>query len=247
MTSVETSLLTVSALYDFSGSGLGTFTFDPVSRFEVIGLNDTVDTTSGAIPIVVADAHPVSITITNDASKRELKLEKRELIRIGCDATSVRYPFVRDSVIEAQSMAGTARTYIENNHSDQLFKDYFGTNSEQTVMDRFTLIFRADRGYPQMTLHCEADEKSCGGRIAYYNDAGGHYCNAFWDQKGVKGIKDFCKDSSDYVYRGGTTLRMLAAIFNGADDHYPRLACDKAITFDNHQKIITARNYEVSI
>ena len=246
----------MSALYDFSGSGLGTFTFDPVSRFQAIGVNDTVEATSGTTPIVTANVRSVSITIADDVSKRELKLEKRGIV--------TRCPYddllsiVNTSVTEARSMAATAGSYIKNHgDKDQLYKDYFGTNSKKTVMGRFDLIFNVDSSPDQINLSCWNTVGNCAAnQFASYIDKrhitaalprpGIYYCDPFWKQRGVKGIKDFCKDKSDYAYRGGTTLRMLAGMLFAAEDPHPT-ACDKAITLDNDQKINNARNYEVSI
>ena len=241
--SAETNPLTVSALYDFSGSGLGTFIFDPVSRFQVIGVNDTVYTTSGATPIVIAKAHSVSITITGCDSKRELKLEKR--LTNNC-AGNERY-FVKDSVTEALSMAATALTYIKGRHAnDELFKYYFGANSEKTVTDRFNLILNADSSKFRKGLFCFNDNDGCKKtKFAYSIDEGIVYCSPFYSQKGVKGIKDFCQDTSYYVYRGGTTLRMLATLLFPSTDS--QMECYKAIALPDDQKLSSARNYEVSI
>ena len=243
----------VSALYDFSGSGLGTFTFDPVSRFQAIGVNDTVEATSGTTPIVTANVRSVSITIADDVSKRELKLEKRSTaIYCSDDDLSI----VNTSVTEARSMAATAGSYIKNHgDKDQLYKDYFGTNSKKTVMGRFDLIFNVDSSPDQINLSCWSTDGKCAANQFAYTDfigihdverPGIYYCDPFWKQRSVKGIKDFCKDKSDYAYRGGTTLRMLAGMLFAAEDPHPT-ACDKAIMLNNDQKINNARNYEVGI
>ena len=113
-------------------------------------------------------------------------------------------------------------------------------------MDRFDRILDAELGSRPMTLYCVANSGSCRGRFAYLTVFAASYCTSFWNQKGVKGIVDFCHGTSDYVFRGGTSLRVLAGVFFDADDPYP-LACDKAIALDNGQKIRTARNYEVGI
>ena len=65
--------MTVSIAYDFSTTGPGTFTIDPVPRFRVAGLDGTAKTH-------VADTRSVSVTITDGASKRELEFEKRPIV-----------------------------------------------------------------------------------------------------------------------------------------------------------------------
>ena len=57
----------MSTAYDFSTSGPGTFTFDSISRFQVAGLNGTVEPT-------IADTHSVTVTITDNVPERKLDL-----------------------------------------------------------------------------------------------------------------------------------------------------------------------------
>ena len=232
----------MSALYDFSGSGQGTFTFEPVSRFQVIGLNDTVYTTSGATRAVTANVRSVSITITDDASKRELKLEKRDNGPSACLEEDKRKKIVT-SVTEARSMAAVAFTYIRNHHTDQLFKDYFGTNSEETVMHYFDILLNADL---PANVFCWAPPDVCNKKpLAYFDKNSINYCAAFYDQLGVKFIKDFCKSDYDYAYRGGTTLRMLTITRLSTTDSH--IGCTKAKKLPNDKKIGSADNYEVSV
>ena len=73
----ELNSFTVSVLYDFSATDPGTFTLNPVSTFQVIGVNDTDETVPDPVVINTEKAGPISITVTDHVSKRELGLEKR--------------------------------------------------------------------------------------------------------------------------------------------------------------------------
>ena len=243
----------MSALYDFSGSGLGTFTFDPVSTFQVIGLNDAVETTPGATPIDIANAGSITITITDDASKRELELDKLVMVLpIECGDHS-ELVSINSSVTEARALASLASSYIRiMNDGDQPFKDYFGTNSKKDVMEEFDRIFNVDtfnaHSHPnQITLSCFYSSDACDrNKFAYADGLTIHYCLPFNEQRGVEHIQEFCVDTSDHAYRGGTTLRMLAA---APSDFIVDLqqGCDAVKRLGDTKKLGSAENYEVSI
>ena len=226
----------MSALYDFSGSGLGTFTFDPVSRFQVIGVNDTVETTLGATPIVNAKAHSVSITITDDASKRELKLEKR--VDIKCPDESKRRT-IDISTTEARYMAAVAILYIKKHGRDQLYNDYFGViDVAPAVVDRFKKLLEPS----PKPLSCSPPAGSCGDWFAHSNKDGIFYCDKYFSQKG---IQDICNVHSANSLRGGTTLRMLTTLLFRTSDR--KLDCAACKRLNDSDKIFSAGNYEVSI
>ena len=239
MTAVEKSPLIVSALYDFSGSGLGTFTFDSVSTFRAIGLDDSVETASSTIPIVIADAHSVSITITDNVSKRELKH-----LQIKCDGPD-RQLAVNASITEAKYMAAVALSYIRERGYDQLYNDYFGTRSTiPTVIANFESILYANS--TKADLLCSGSPKTCGRTpewFAYRDRSEISYCDSFYDQRRIGKICD--GSTSDRDFRGGTTLRMLATVFFKAVDD--RNTCRSGRALDVPRMLTTAGNYEVSV
>ena len=141
MTPVEPTSFTVFAAYDFSAAGAGTFTFDPVTRFQVVGLDDAVEAET---------AHSISITVTDEVSKRELNLEKR--VTFQCDDQD-KNGRLTSAYNRAKSMANTAILRIQNKGTgDQLYKDYFGSSSIGEVTKNFETI--RDDNLPSKTLLC---------------------------------------------------------------------------------------------
>ena len=88
-------------MYDFSAAGSGTFTFDPVSKFQVITANNTIETST---------ARSISITVI-DVSKRELDLEKR--YKVNYDDPRKNKAILMDGYMEARLMANLAITAID--------------------------------------------------------------------------------------------------------------------------------------
>ena len=191
----------MAGLYDFSASGPGTFTFDPVSTFQVIGLDDNFETAS--------DARPVSITIT-DVSKRGLNLEKRH--QVSCRDDNKR-TFISDSAGEAVAMATRAISYMHIHGSgDQLYKDYFGRNVILDVMVNFNKIVN-EEAFPGI-MSCSDPSHSCtGNSVTYTQQSGDHmdifFCDPFY---GLVSSGSLCTGTSaeSRSHRGGQTLRALA-------------------------------------
>ena len=239
VTSVERNCLTVSALYDFSASGLGTFTFDSVSRFQVIGVNDGVETTSDATPVDIANVRSVSVSITDDLSKRG--------IANGC--RQMEYFYVQDSIKEARDMARLAIAYIvENQDRDGFYKTYFGTNPTSDVICNFASIVKADTHTVNTVCLdpiCDAGDRNPRDAI---NPAGSddiHFCIPFFSQDHLPSL---CKKDTAPTarkIRGGTVLRMLARAFVPGVVGEGR-TCDGARELTDHGKITNNLNYEAS-
>ena len=227
----------MSALYDFPASGPGTFTFDPVSRFQVIGVDDSIETTSDATPIDTANAGSVSITITDGLSKRELAVS---------GPISGRKSFIDKSIAEARSLAIHARQYIKDNGPDQFYKAYFGNNPTDEVITKFGFII-------DMNAHKIADGVCNPALLSpqnpdAYNTAGTdfiHFCDYFF---GKKSLDALCKKETTATakdLRGGSTLRMLVRTY------VPGVAgqnrnCEQSRGLSDFDKITNNDNYEAS-
>lgn len=81
----------MAALYDFASAGAGTFSFEPITNFQVAGAEDEV----ASLSKVQAASPKVEVEVTGDIAKRELaQLNKR--------ATDICTTSSRKSFIDAR-------------------------------------------------------------------------------------------------------------------------------------------------
>ena len=231
-TRVEANSFTVSAVYDFSAAGLGTFTFDPVPRFQVVGLDDTIK----------ADiAHSVSITVTGDVSRRELNLEKRVIVQ--CDDDQKRgvmfgnYAFV-------QWLARVAISYIdEHGPGSSAYRRYFGTNTVtvQRVIDNFNAIATGQ----SVSLTCSS-ASDCGSREpVFIVDKTMGFCDEFFGPS-FSPIGAFCSNPADIQSnRAGLPFLKIARRLPSIRS-VGRNCDDSAMRTNNDEKISIAHSYAVS-
>ena len=246
MTPAKANSLAVFSSYNFSASGPGTFIFDPVSTFQVIGLNDSCETTFGATRINATNAGSVSITVT-DVSKREIKLEKRRKVECG---TSTKSSFISDSVKEATHMATQAVAYIKaHGDGDSLYMSYFRHNSISDVIANFNKIVNED-ALPG-TMSCSDPDNACSSdNPAYKQPAGDHfniyYCDQFYQ---LDHTDSLCTNPnvSDLKIRGSRALSVLAyalssnmrKLVEGCDDDTMSLSADDMIRNPDNYMVST--------
>ena len=227
-------------LYDFSASGPGTFTFDPVSRFQVIGFNESVETTSDATRknVVNGRSFPISITITG-VSKREVELKKGDF-DVRC-SDSGRTSKIVSSILDAAYLASAAVLYIRAHPDDPLYRKYFGGNSPLTVADNYDRILVAVK--TDLPMYCSDPSGTCD-VIEYDALQKGKeifYCDRFFGEGPLCGGKG---DVQDGTMRGGTTLRMFGYIFAGMGSSGE--TCSSSQNLPDDKKIKDGVNYEVS-
>jgi deuterolysin len=152
----------VSSLFDFEKLGTGSFTFSPLSTFQVIPADDSRKLTP-------ADALKVSaasfdVEVTKDVAKREPKvMDKRATV--SCTNSTYK-SFISSSYSEGKSLASLAASYIASNGANTLFKSYFGTSSTTTVRNVFSNV--ANENSSSRTLNCSDPYGGCSsGVIAY--------------------------------------------------------------------------------
>ena len=234
------------ALYDFSASGPGTFTFDPVSRFQVIGLDDAARTASNTTCTSTANAHSVSITIT-DVSKREIKFGTS---RVFCPGRDIKT--IENSFNEAAGMAQLGVKYIKENGADKrVFKPYFGDNQDSTVIDRFNRLIGAGSDGTTISIFCSDPHRSCSGGQPAYTHPSNKYsiflCDNFFDQLPMDALcgKPPIATVGDRKIRGGTIFRMLASLFvPGMVDGGHK--CSDSMNLPDPDKATNTDNYDVS-
>ena len=247
MTPAEANSLAVFSSYNFSASGPGTFIFDPVSTFQVIGLNESCETTFGATRINATNAGSVSITVINDVSKRELNLKKRQEVK--CEVPHQRF-FVENSVDEATTMATKAIIYMkENGDGDQLYQTYFGRNPIVDVMANFNRV--VNQKAFQGAISCSDPGNVCksnSNMIMHTQTSGSrvdtYYCDSFHSLKHTKWL---CTGTSadDPNVRGSQTLRGLVyALTPGA---YKQVdGCSESQGLPDDKKFLNLDNYMAS-
>lgn len=227
----------MSALYDFSASGPGTFTFDTVSTFEVIG--------DDATRFEIAKASSISITVTDDASRREIGLEKRRIVCGGPKGS-----FILSSREEAAVLAQVAISYIQGGSENaiRLINEYFGSVKDiRLLYANYENISNLKADDP--TLYCEDHRGQCTpDKSAYFVFGDGvSYCDSFYKQEPLNSL---CHGvgPGDGRIRGGTTFRMLAPQLMGniAESTWVRTCtADRGGNVQN-DKERNVGNYEVS-
>ena len=212
-------------MYDFSAAGPGTFTFHPVSRFQIIGTNNNIEAN-------IARSVPITVI---DVSKRELDLEKR--IAAECFDSKLNKT-IMDIYWEARVMANYAITnIIRQGPDDPLYKQFFGSNNFVDVMANFIAIVSPpdDSRY----LDCDKDTYCHDMSYRYKNKI--RFCPRFFN---LPPSKILCVDPDRLTRetRGGAMLMALSPPHLNEDD----ATCEQAKKLPNPTKFTTAANYVVS-
>ena len=236
VTSIEPNFLTVSALYDFSASGPGTFTFSPVSNFQVIEPDGTTH-------IETTDARSVAVTIAA-VSRHEPGLEKREMI--GCADWKNGFT-IRLSVLEARFMANVTALYIKKwGSNDQLYKDYFGSSPVDDVVSKFTSI--VDGKTASGVLECsDGPLKICRdtSNPAYNHDQNIYFCRSFYAQLPLLSLCEGDPAVNEHNIRSATMLHyLLKALDPSMKNFQMTCASHVEIGFPNRANVLG--NYVVS-
>ena len=232
----------MSALYDFSATGPGTFTFDPVSSFQVIGFNESVRATSNTVRLNIANARSVTVTVTDDVSKRSLPFDKR--VTINCEDNPDMATFVWASLIESKILAMNAISYI-NDHgaSDSHYTDYFGTNKVQTITTNFAGIqYEASTS---RLLVCSDPLGECPGNTAYAWGDNIHICPLFFNELDATQICSGKISVDDTKIRGGTIINMMTIVLARTHAH-PALCARARDAADDNTRAGNGIAYSVS-
>ena len=206
MASVKPNSFTVSAVYDFSATGPGTFIFNLTSSFQVTGLNDIVETISDTARVDIDNSPSVSITVTDDLSKHEPNLEKRMVV----DCPDARHQWsIFLSFLDAKTLASTAISYIEEHKSDSIYQKFFESNPPERVISNFRTI--ANQEWTSWTMSCSDKYKRCkSSNVAYSGDDSViYYCDSFYK---IISLNAICRETVTYIPQGAVTLRELSIV-----------------------------------
>ena len=223
----------MSTAYDFSTTGPGTFTIDPVPWFQVVGIDGTAKTH-------VADTRSVSITVTDGVSKREVDLEKRTIVICKDDAQNT---FLVDSLLEAWDLSYSASAHLMLwGDTSPIFKEYFGLH-DGTVRRNFDTIY--EERLLSVVLVCGGSSDRCSDGIAGYSDDNQtfYFCPLFFAANYPAG--QLCKGANvdEKGVRGGIVISQLAYALLGAQEF--KGGCSDSRDLPDDEKLINAANYEV--
>ena len=228
-------------MYDFSTTGPGTFTFDPVPGFQVMEPDN-------AIELNIANTRSVSITVA-DVSKRELSPGKRKLSLGKRDSVEcsdpVKKQFILDSIDEARfldSIASFFATFWGNDGA--LNKKYFGSNSATDIHSKWDVI--SNDGSAPTILDCEDKGNYCGSSATFYlsdNNSRIHFCDYFFKYKKPKSLC-YGGKVAEKGLRAGAVIHALALALGVADDVI--FGCQASQKLTSAYMVKNADNYEVS-
>jgi deuterolysin len=151
----------VAALYDFETLGLGSYTFEPITTFQVA---DSQDASLNKFKLSAAD---IAVEVKSDVARREIPTPttKDKRSTVSCSNAS-QSSFIAASYTEGKALASIAASYISTNGANSLFTSYFKTTSTSTVRTKFTNV--ANENTSSRTLSCSDPYGVCtGGVIAY--------------------------------------------------------------------------------
>ncbi|RDB23883.1 Penicillolysin [Hypsizygus marmoreus] len=226
----------VASLYDFASAGVGKFSFEPITTFQIQG---TEKATTPNFAKLQATSNKVDVQITGDLAKRELpQLNKRA---VDICTTSSRKSFIDASYTEGKALASGAVSYINSNGASSLYRAYFGAISTSRVTSILNAVASENSG--SRTLSCTDSFGACSsGVIAYtvISTTNIYFCSIFFNEVPSSGLCSGTSVASRNV-RGGTTLHELTHAVGGTDDIQYGCAADQALSDAN--SVINADNY----
>lgn len=232
-------------MYDFSATGPGTYTFDSFSTFQVVGVNDHVETISDTTRVKPTKTCSVSITVTDDVSKRELNVNLEKRAQVNCSSSS-QASFISASYTEGKSLASLSSSYIGSRGAgDSVYKAYFGANPTSSVVSKFNAVAGDDSN--SRTLSCSDPYNVCDGGVVAYAvvpTPNIYYCSIFYNTLPSNSL---CNGGrvNDRNVRGAITLHELTHATADTDD--VNYGCPGNQALSDSNKLINADNYGVSI
>jgi deuterolysin len=228
----------VASLYDFAAVGAGTYTFEPVTTFQMQGVEESVAAHKASFAKVTTSTNKVEVQIAGDLAKRELTLDKRA--RDICTDSSKK-SFIDSSYTEGKALASGAVSYISSHGSDTLYKAYFGATATSRVSSVLSAV--ANENSSSRTLSCTDTYGACSSGVIAYTviaTTNVYFCSIFFNEKANSALCSGTTVASRNI-RGGTTLHELTHATSGTDDVTYGCSADQALS--DSQSVINADNY----
>ncbi|TFK97303.1 hypothetical protein BDV98DRAFT_554139 [Pterulicium gracile] len=219
---------TVSALYDFSTAGPGTFTFTPL------------DDADWFLP---SSAPSIDIEVTHDVERRYLALSDASSLSTPVCNDAKRKAYLAASLAEARSLAGGAAASIKKRPADAVYRSFFGNNNVNDVWYNFDRVAGDLASAGVRNLYC-TDTPSPGlcstnGYVAYTYGTDIWFCNVFFT--GSVPTSQVCSSGAGLGSRGSIMLHELSHTVFGSDDVV--YGCDGSKALGDADKKRNADNY----
>ncbi|KAK0201344.1 Metalloprotease [Desarmillaria ectypa] len=228
----------LSTRFDFASAGPGTFTFAPVTSFQMTSPQARL-ANAASLDQVSISSSSVDVHVSGDLAKRDLPVLDARAVDI-CTSASQK-SFIDASYTEAKSLASIASSYISNNGANSLYTAYYGATSTSTIRSVFNNVASESSG--SRTLSCTDTFRACSsGVIAYtvISTTNVYFCSLFFNEVPSTSLCRGTTVASRNV-RGGTTLHELTHATSGTDDVIYGCASDQALSDANQR--INADNY----
>ncbi|KAG5644267.1 hypothetical protein DXG03_008752 [Asterophora parasitica] len=226
----------IASLFDFASAGAGKFSFEPVTTFQVQGVQERVAGGAHLSKIETASSS-VEVEVTGDLANR---------------------------VLQAKSLASIASSYVTSKGvSDSLYKAYWGANAASRVTSVLNAVASESSG--SRTLGCTDSLNVCGGGVIAYTVTSTtnvsqilylrplvdmpliipscyqiYYCSIFFNEVATTKLCSGTTVNSRNI-RGGTTLHELTHALSGTTDITYGCPADQALSDAN--KIKNADNF----
>lgn len=220
---------TVSALYDFSTAGPGTFTFAPL---------DDADWFLPSSP-----SPSIDIEVTQDVARRHFALSDTNSLSSPVCSDANRKAYLAAALSEARSLAGGAAASVKKRPTDAVYKSYFGGSNVNDVWYNFDRVAGDLASAGVRNLYC-TDTPSPGlcstnGYVAYTYGTDIWFCNVFFT--GSVPTSEVCKSGAGLGSRGSIMLHELSHTVFGSNDVV--YGCDGSKALNDADKKRNADNY----
>ncbi|ESK90392.1 deuterolysin metalloprotease family protein [Moniliophthora roreri MCA 2997] len=206
----------VASLFDFASAGAGTYSFKPVTSFQIAGSEEKV---SGFAESEQADvtSNAVAVNVTKQLEKPDI-LQKRA--RNICN-NPAQNAFINAAYAEGKEMARASLAYMSNYPGSDLYRRYFKNNDPNTVAGVFNGV--ATENSAQRTIDCSDPYGYCSSRgwIAYalYAPPGNVYvCPPFFSQVPQNDLCTGATTVNNRNQRGAIILHELTHAISGTVD-----------------------------
>ncbi|KAK0452535.1 Metalloprotease [Armillaria borealis] len=227
----------VSSLFDFASAGEGTYTFEPVTTFQMADVAAKV--AASTLDKVTVSSTSVDVHISGDLAARNVAgIDKRATPTC---SDSTKKAFITSSYSEAKSLASLSSSYISSNGKNSLYTAYWGATATSTISGVYNAV--ASESSSSRTLSCTDTYGACtSGVIAYtvISTTNIYYCSLFFNEVASTNLCTGTTVAARNI-RGGTTLHELTHAVADTDDVTYGCSADQALSDANAK--INADNY----
>lgn len=227
----------VSSLFDFASAGEGTYTFEPVTTFQMADV--AAKLVASTLEKVTVSSTSVDVHISGDLAARDVAGIDKRATPVCSDST--KKAFITSSYSEAKTLASLSSSYISSNGKNSLYTAYWGATATSTISGVYNSV--ASESSSSRTLSCTDAYGACtSGVIAYtvISTTNIYYCSLFFNEVASSNLCTGTTVAARNI-RGGTTLHELTHAVADTDDVTYGCSADQALSDANAK--INADNY----